>query len=166
MLDHAMKWAAEPDWTSVSLTARGVSIRNLDLPDQALVSGNLAAFGQASNLDPQGAGAFGLVQGDRYTIRLARDRLLVVGELPSAILEGWNEAGFAVTAIGGADHVFELSGEGLPELLSQAMTIEPTTSSPSASVGFAATPAVVYRHQTSASLRLHVERGFAVYVWS
>lgn len=165
MLDHAMKWAAEPDWTSVSLTARGVSIRNLDLPDQALVSGNLAAFGQASNLDPQGAGAFGLVQGDRYTIRLARDRLLVVGELPSAILEGWNEAGFAVTAIGWRRSCVRAQ-RGLLELLSQAMTIEPTTSSPSASVGFAATPAVVYRHQTSASLRLHVERGFAVYVWS
>lgn len=166
MLNHATKWDAAPDWNTATFSAQGVTIRSIDLPDQALVSGDLAAFGQAAGIDPNGAGALGAVQGERYTLRLARDRLLVVGALPDALHEGWNEAGFALTPIGGADHTFEIAGEGLPALISRAMTIDPANPGPSASVGFAAVPAYVCHHQPSGALRVHVERGLAAYVWT
>ena len=166
MLDHATKWDAAPDWSSAVLDGSGVRIRSLDLPDLALVSGDLAAFGRLSGFDPHGAGALAAVQGDSYTLRLARDRLLAVGAMPAAIRESWNDAGFAVTPTGGAEHVFELSGQGVPALLARATSIDPAQASPSAAVGFAGAPAVLYRHAPSGHLRLHIERGLAVYLWS
>lgn len=166
MLDHAAKWDAEPDWGIAQIDARGIRIRSLDLPEQVWVSGDLVAFGKASGLDCQGAGALGVVRGDVYTVRLGRNRLLVVGALTPAISEGWNDAGYAVTAMGGANHVFELDGQNLDDLLAMATTIDLVAPSPSASVGFASTPAVLYRHEPSGRLRLHVERGLAVYVWT
>lgn len=166
MLDHATKWDAAPDWSTARLDAGGVSICSLDLPNQLWVSGNLAAFGKASGLDRQGAGALGVVHGDAYTVRLARDRLLVVGAPAAAISEGWNDAGYGVTAMGGATHVFELGGEKLDALLATATTIDLAHPGPSAAVSFASTPAILYRHEPSGRLRLHVERGLAVSAWT
>lgn len=166
MPDRARNWDAAPDWSLAALSGRDIAIRSLDLPDQALISGDLAAFGLASGFDPQGAGALGAVRGDAYTVRLRRDRLLAVGALPGAISEGWSPAGFAMTPIGGADHVFELAGAGLPGLLSRATTLDPARPGPSAAIGFAGVPAVLYRHADSGHLRLHVERGLAAYLWS
>jgi len=164
MLDHADRWNAAPDWATARLTGKNVAIRNIALPEQALISGDLAAFAGAAGMDATGVGAFGRTEGEVYTVRLARDRLLAVGALYEGIREGWNEAGFAVTATSGADHVFELSGDGLSDLLARATTCDPTGSSPSAAIGFAAVPAVAYRHGDA--LRVHVERGLAVYVWT
>lgn len=165
MLDHATKWAAAPDWTTAVLDRGGVTVRSIVLPDLALVSGDLAAFGRAAGLDPRGAGALGGVEGERYTVRLARDRLLAVGPLPGTLAEGWNDLGFAVTPAGGADHVLELAGEGLAALLARATTLDPADGGPCAAVGFAGIPAVLYRHGPAGRLRLHVERGLAAYAW-
>lgn len=41
------------------------------------------------------------VRGEAYTVRLVRDRLLLVGEVPDTVSEGWNEAVSAFTAMGG-----------------------------------------------------------------
>ncbi|MGZ9719042.1 sarcosine oxidase subunit gamma family protein [Rhizobium miluonense] len=166
MLDHARKWEPAPDWSTAVLNGKHLSVRNVDLPDQALVSGDLAAFGHLTGMDENGVGAFGHVKGLPYTVRLARDRLLVVGGLPSAIHDGWNEAGFAVTAIGGADRVIELSGAGVMDLVSQATTVDPALASASASIGFAAVPALAYHYGPASDLRLHVERGLAVSIWT
>lgn len=165
MVDHAETWDAIPDWTTARLSGKDVAVRSIELPDQALVSGDLAAFARIAGMDAQGAGALGRVEGNAYTIRLARDRLLVVGSPPETIVDGWNEAGFAVTPMGGAYHVFALSGEGCSMLLSQATTLNPDDPGPSATVGFGGIPAMLYRHGPSAEFRLHVERGLAVYLW-
>ena len=45
---------------------------------QRLVSGDLAAWAEASGFDGPAVGAFGLAEGIRYSVRLARDRLLAV----------------------------------------------------------------------------------------
>lgn len=166
MSDHTVNLDPAPDWDSATLTKAGVTIRAVHLPGQAVVSGNLAAFGAATGLDTQGAGALGLVSGDSYTIRLARDRLLVVGALPAGVQEGWNETGFAVTLTGAAEQVFELSGDGLPVLLSRATTLEGSGPSRSAMIVFAGVRATLYAHDRSDLLRLHVERGLAAHVWA
>ncbi len=166
MLDHARKWEAAPDWSTAVLSGNHVSVRSIELPDQFLISGDLAAFGHLSGMDATGVGAFGHVFGAPYTIRLARDRLLLVGPLPDTIHHGWNAAGFAVTAVGGADHVLECTGEGVTDLLLRATTVDASLASPSASLGFASVPALAYRFGPAAALRVHVERGLAVYVWT
>ncbi|RWC49825.1 MAG: hypothetical protein EOS55_04360 [Mesorhizobium sp.] len=166
MLDQAAKWDAAPSWATAALTGKRVTARSLDLPDQALVSGDLTAFGQIAGLAWQGEGALGPVLGETFTVRLARDRLLAVGRLHEAVSEGWNAAGFAATAIGGANHVFELTGEGVEDLLSRATTLDLANPGPSAAASFAGVPAIVYRFSPSGGTRLHVERGLAVYVWT
>ncbi|MDQ2067909.1 sarcosine oxidase subunit gamma family protein [Xinfangfangia sp. CPCC 101601] len=166
MLDHGKNWDVAPDWATAELNVAGVTIRSLDLAETALVSGDLAAFAATSGLDAEGAGAFGEATGERYTVRLARDRLLLVGPLPEAVTESWNAAGFAVTATGGMDHVFTLSGAGLAALLARATTVDPAIGSRSAMIGFGGVPAVVYRHAGSDALRLHVERSLAAYLWT
>lgn len=166
MSESTVKLAPVPDWADALIDKADTRIRAIDLPDQAVISGNLAAFGAATGLDPQGAGALGLVTSESYTIRLARDRLLAVGPLPDNVRDGWNEAGFALTRTGGADQVFELSGDGLPVLLSRATTLEDTGPSPSALVTFAHFRATLYAHERNDLLRLHVERGLAAHVWT
>lgn len=167
MLDHAMKWDAVPEWDSVRLSGRSVDIRTIDLAEQHLVSGNLLAFAQASGLDPHGAGALGVVDGETYSIRLARDRVLAVGSLNVGITLGWNTAGFAVTEIGSGYHVFELTGEGIPDLLARATTIDLSAPGPCAAIGFAGVPAILYchRHAGPNGVRLHLERGLAASLW-
>jgi sarcosine oxidase gamma subunit len=166
MLDHATKWTAAPDWSVAMLELKDTRVRSLALPEKAIVSGDLKAFGRETGLDPKGVGANGHAHGDTYSVRLARDRLMVVGDLPDTARAGWNDAGFAITLIGGGEHVFELSGPGVAGLLSLAMTLSPAEHSASAAVGFAGVPAVIYRHGSSGAHRLHVERGLAVYLWS
>ncbi|ENN83875.1 hypothetical protein RHSP_41714 (plasmid) [Rhizobium freirei PRF 81] len=166
MVDHARKWDAAPDWSTAKLIGKDIAIWSIELPDQTLVSGDLAAFGRNAEMDGRGVGTFGHVDGEAYTIRLARDRLLAVGRLPQTVREGWNEAGFAITSFGGANHVFELSGEGQADLLARATSMALLDPGYSASVGFAFVPSVLYRHGPLNNLRLHVERGLAVYVWA
>lgn len=165
MHDHGRNWTEIPDWSRAIIEADGVSLRTAGGLDQHLVSGDLAGFGRDSGLDPQGAGALGLVSGAAYTVRLGRDRLLAVGPLPDAVRPGWNAQGFAVTEVSAAWHVFELDGPGAMALVARATTLDPRVPGPCAALGFAGVQAVLYRHG-EARLRLHLDRALAPYLWS
>ncbi|WP_256749166.1 hypothetical protein [Mesorhizobium sp. Mes31] len=164
MRDLAEKWSVAPDWQSALITAPGLVVRaNSDL-NQLLVSGDLDAWARVSGVDGTGAGAFGATQGDRYAARLARDRLLAISDGPLAIATGWHAAGFAVTAISAGLQVFEAEGSALNAFIARGTTLDPSQASASAALSFAGISAVVYRHQ--ASLRIHVDRGLAAYLWT
>lgn len=160
-LNHADKWLPPPDHAA-RLEMPGLSAHLLACPDQFLVSGDLHGFGRVSGLDPAGVGALGQVAAPRYALRLARDRLLIVGPL-TGIAEGWNPAGFAVTACGAALAVIELSGAAVPDVLARATLIDSATPGPSTAVSFAGVPAMIYRKDRV--VRLHVERGLVAYLW-
>lgn len=165
MPEQISPWRAAPEGAAARLDLPDLRIRALDLNDLALVSGNLTAFADLSGLDAGGAGALGTVDGERYTVRLGRDRLLAVGLLPETLHEGWNAQGFALTAMGGASQVFEIAGPGISGLLARATTIAPDNPGPAAALVFAGVPACLYRHQPSDALRLHVDRSLAAYLW-
>lgn len=160
-MNHAEKWATPPSLGAV-LQGAGITARLIELPEQYLVSGNLAAFALASGQDVQGAGALGVAAGDSYGLRLARDRLLVVGSLAGA-QPGWNAAGYAVSPTGAGLAVIVFEGRHLPDLIGRATTIDPAAPGPSAAVSFAGVLALLYRH--GGTLRLHVERGLTAYLW-
>lgn len=165
MRDHALKWPEIPDWDNAEIAADGLRVRAVGALEQHLVSGDLAAFGLASRLESQGVGALGQARGPDYTVRLARDRLLVVGA-PGPLATGWNDAGYAVTAIGAGMPALEMVGDGALPLIRRATTLDPAAPGRSAAVLFAGVHAVLYRHDRADTFRLHVDRPLATHVWS
>lgn len=165
MRDHVLKWPEIPDWSRAVITGSGLRVRAVGPLEQHLVSGDLAAFGRASGLDPQGVGALGQAGGTAYTVRLGRDRLLVVSALDT-LATGWNAVGYAVTAVGAALPAFEMAGDRALEVIRRATTLDPAAPGPCATLHFAGVQAVLYRHGDADTFRLHVDRGLATHVWS
>ncbi|RUW31199.1 hypothetical protein [Mesorhizobium sp. M1E.F.Ca.ET.041.01.1.1] len=165
MRNLADKWPAAPDWTAAVLNKGGVSVRTLGGLNQLLVSGHLAAWSKGSGLAGEGVGAGAVASGDNYMVRIARDRILAVGERPFSIAAGWHEAGFAVSIVDAGLHVFEVEGPSLAGLVARGTTLDPDQTSRSASVLFAGVNVLFYRFGNPNRARLHVDRGFAPYLW-
>ncbi len=164
MRDLAQKWTAVPDWRSAVVEGRGLTVRTRTTLNQYLVSGQTSAWSAATRLPASGVGAFGKAKGDHYCVQVARDRLLAVSTSPLDIETGWHRDGFCTTSVTAGWHVFEAEGAAIPELIARATPLDPRTGSASASLAFAGVNAVVYHHDTS--LRIHVERGLATYLWT
>lgn len=163
MRDLAEKWSVAPDWQSATIEVSGLKIGAVAGLHQRLVSGDLAAWAEASGFDEPAVGAFGLAEGVRYTVRLARDRLLAVSTTPIGMATGWFPQGFAVTEISAGLQVFEVEGSALDAFIARGTTLDPRQPSASAALYFAGISAIVYRHQDR--LRIHVDRGLAAYLW-
>jgi hypothetical protein len=163
MRDLTSSWPSVPDWRGANINRDGLMVRTADVGPQHLVSGNLVGFAAVAGLADTGTGAFGEVSGERYALRIARDRMLAVNASASSTSAGWHADGYAVTDVGAMYHVFEFEGPGLPDLIAEAMFVDPRAKSPSAATMFAGQQAIVYHHD--GKLRVHVERGFAPYIW-
>jgi sarcosine oxidase gamma subunit len=166
MRDLGANWPSVPDWNSAVFNGNDIKVRTITSLSQYLISGALDAFATAHGLNGTGSGALSLVSGDPYALRLARDRMLFAGEKTGLLQSGWDEQGFAITEISASLHVFEIEGEGIDELLAEALLIDPRNAGPSANVQFAGQMAVLYRYDSANRLRLHVERGLATYIWN
>ncbi|MBZ7926031.1 sarcosine oxidase subunit gamma family protein [Ensifer adhaerens] len=164
MLDNSRKWKPEPDWNSACLTGRAVDVRAVSGLTQHLVSGDIERFRERHGL-AKDIGALGLATGERYAVRVARDRLLVVGLQASECAAGWHQDGYGVTALGSAQRVFEARGEGVRDLLARATTIDPDNAGPCAALQFCGLTCSVYFHGDTQALRVHVDRGLAAYLW-
>ncbi|QPC89352.1 hypothetical protein [Mesorhizobium sp. INR15] len=164
MRNLAEKWTVAPDWQAAVIEAPGLTIRTVTGLNQILVSGDLDAWARVSGLNGAGVGAFGVVQGDSYAARLARDRLLAVSTAPFAVTAGWHAEGFAVTAISAGLHVFEAEGTAIDAFVARGTTLDPRQAGASAALSFAGISAIVYRHEDR--LRIHVDRGLAAYLWT
>lgn len=165
MRNLAEKWPAAPDFSTAMLNKDGVAVRTLGGLNQLMISGDLAAWSKASGLAGEGVGAGAIASGDRYMARIARDRLLAVGEQPFPIAAGWHAAGFAVTAMDDGLHVFEIEGPGLDRLIARGTALDQGAASPSASILFAGVGVLFYRFGNQDLARLHVDRGLAPYLW-
>ncbi|MDG4882816.1 hypothetical protein [Mesorhizobium sp. WSM4884] len=165
MRNLAEKWPAAPDWATAVLNKDSLGVRTLSGLSQLLVSGNLSAWSKASDLVGEGVGAGAVAGGGKYMVRIARDRVLAVGERPFPIAAGWHEGGFAVSIMDAGLHVFEIEGPGLAGLVARATTLDPQQASRSASVLFAGVNVLFYRFGHADRARLHVDRGFAPYLW-
>lgn len=162
MRNETLNWIPVPDW-SVPLEKAGVTVRTIEIASQHLVSGDLGRFAAKAGLANQGVGAFAVADGECLALRIARDRMLVV-DAPTDLTDGgWHEDGYAVTDVSALYHVFEIDGDGLDALIGEATAMNPDWQSPSAMVMFAGQQAIAYYHQ--GGLRIHVERGFAPYLW-
>lgn len=163
--DMAQRWPAAPDWGPAGIAGADFSVRAIAGLHQLVVSGDLDAWNRVSGLSGQGVGALGLADGDPWQARVARDRLLAVSSRPFPVEPGWHGEGFAVTRMDGALHVFEVAGKGIGAVIARATTLNPATTSASATMLFAGVNAVVYRHGDANRLLVHADRGLAAYLW-
>lgn len=157
MRNLAESWPRIPDWTGTAYEGRGIHVTTVSGLTQHLVSGNIATFGQD-------IGALGIASRDTASVRVARDRVLVVNAAPELVTPGWHVEGHAASDVSAMYHVFEISGAGVPALLGEALLIDPDNAGPSAAVVFAGLQAVLYCIDSKETLRLHVERGHAAYL--
>ncbi|AOF92877.1 sarcosine oxidase subunit gamma family protein [Sinorhizobium sp. RAC02] len=164
MLDIARKWQPEPDWVQARLTGRAVDIRALAGVTQRLVSGDIDRFRARYDLGKD-IGALGLAFGDRYAVRVARDRLLVIGLSSVEMADGWHDEGYAVSTVSSALRLFEATGEGVRDLLARATTVDPDHPGPCAAMPFGGVMGTVYQHINAETLRIHIDRGLAAYLW-
>lgn len=165
MLDSAPKWSPIPDWTAAQLDVPGLSISVVRGFEQTQVSGDLATALSRLGLRLPMASAFGLTRGDRYAVRLGRSQGLIVSRELLSIEPGWHSEGFAVSSMSAGFQVFQLVGDRLRDLLARAVTLDIEDESPSALVRFGGLTAIAYRWDRADCLRIHVDRGFAPYLW-
>ncbi|KQU81768.1 hypothetical protein ASD00_35045 [Ensifer sp. Root31] len=163
MLDNSHKWKPEPDWGSAHLSGRTIEVRAVTGLTQLLVSGEIDGFRSRHGLGND-IGALGLATGERYAVRVARDRLLAVGILASECACGWYDDGYCVTAFGSAQRVFEARGKGVRDLLARATSIDLDNPGPCATLKFCDLTCSVYFYEDT-TLRIHVDRGLAGYLW-
>lgn len=164
MLDLSRAWRPEPDWAEARLNGPDITIRAITSLTQRLVSGDLGRFLARYDLGGD-VGGLAVASGERYAVRLARDRMLAIGLAPGECADGWHEEGYAVTTVGAGQRVLEMRGEGLRNLLGRAVTVDPDRAGPSAAIPFGGVTCAVYFHEGPHALRVHVERGLAAFLW-
>lgn len=158
MLDRSTFWTATPDHQ----TGPGLAVRVLPPQPQLMVSGDLDAFLARHGL-PAAGRLLAVVTGDRYALRLARNRMLVTGIDLAPEAAGWAD-GCAVTPMTGALAVIDVTGPDAMALFARATAVDPRGASPSAALMFAGITLVACRHE--AALRLHLDRGLLPYLTS
>jgi sarcosine oxidase gamma subunit len=164
MLDVSAKWRPEPDWTLARLAGPNLTIGTVAGLTQRLVSGDVERFLARHDLGKD-IGALGLAVGERYVVRVARDRLLVVGISSGELADGWHDEGWAATTVSAALRVIEAKGDGVRDLLARGTALDPDNAGPCAAMPFAGMMATIYRHADTGSLRIHIDRGLASYLW-
>lgn len=165
MPEPAERWPAVPDWAGALLHLGDTTVATVTGLGQMLVSGDLAAWSRASGIAETGDDGKSVATGDRYAVRLARDRLLGVSAAPFDIAAGWHDEGFAVSTVDTGLHVFEIAGPQASGILARATTLDPNGATASAAVLFAGVNAVVYPYRSAERIRIHVDCGLAPYLW-
>ncbi len=166
MHDLSAIWPAQPDWRAAALDRPGLSVRPAPGLAQHLISGDFAAWARQASFPHADIGGFGLAQGDRYCVRLARDRVLAVGPSDFVAPSGWRAEGFAATPISAGLLVFEMRGPLAPGVLARATALDPSKTSPSAAMNFAGTQAIVYRYRDPDTARIHIDRPMGPHFWT
>lgn len=160
MLDRSTFWTASGAFPA--LQGEGLSVSLVPSLPQVMVSGDFAGFCRREAL-PEPVGLLGETTGARYSLRLARNRMLAVGVDCDHAGAGWQENA-AITPMTGALAVLEIAGPRQMELFSRGSAIDPRSRSASAALQFAGVTVSLYRHE--ATLRLHIDRGLIAYLQS
>jgi sarcosine oxidase gamma subunit len=165
MPDYEREWERLQNTDRRGLIRPGIAIRNVVGLAQYVVSGNLKAVAQRVGVDAEGAGALGLTSGSRYSVRLARDRLLIVSNEDRLLEHGYYADGYGVTGMSAALEVLEISGTLSLEIVKRATALFHAAPSPCAATSFAGVTAYVYRFGDEQNVRIHLDRGLAPYLW-
>ena len=162
MRDRGKFWRPAPE-RAASFSGIGFEARCVTELGQTLVSGDLGAAVEALAPGAQEVGLWTIAAASTYSVRLSRDRALLVTPAPLAVSSGWAD-GYVATPCDDAYAVMDLKGEELASIIAEATSADLATGSRSASVLFAGVPVFLYRTAEDAA-RLHVEAPLLAYLW-
>jgi hypothetical protein len=161
--DPMAKWTPSPDWSAARLARPEWQAAPVAGLYQTLLTGDLAAAFAALDPRPESVGLWQIARAPA-AIRIARDRALLISSQAPAIEWGWRDEGWAATDASDAYSVFSLAGPALRAIVAEATSAEVEAGSRSAAIQFAGVAALLYRTAEDEAW-LHVETGFAPYVW-
>jgi sarcosine oxidase gamma subunit len=161
--DSAIKWPALPDWEFAGIEREGWRARPVLGLSQVLVSGDFGAALVAHAPGATEVGLWAVAEGDPVALRIARDRVLLVGSGPLDVPLGWNGSWAASTA-GDAWFVVDMEGPAMADVIREGTAADLDASSPSAAILFAGVQAILYR-RADRRARLHVEAPHGPYLW-
>ena len=164
MHDPAAIWTPEPDWSSAQISREGWQARPVAGLHQTLLSGALDRAAEALAPGPPGIGLWDVAERLPCLVRIARDRGLLVAESPASIADGWHD-GWAASDMTDGWRVLEVSGPAAEEIVREGTAADLEASSPSAAVRFAGLVGVLVYRTGAGTVRLHVDRSFAPYLW-
>ena len=171
MHDRAQFWSAVPEWSEVSLRGSGFVVVPVYDATAFLVSGDASAFLAGARIGDI-LGPRQVCSSDRYALRLAPDRVLVVdgtSTAPASVMAVAHDSvsNCAVTEISDGLVIFDITGGSAAELMAQGSEypFEDTAPRPleSASMSFGGFRVIVSRRTNG--WRLHVERPWAAALW-
>jgi hypothetical protein len=122
---------------------------------QTLISGDLDAALSALAAGAPMLGLYALASGGAYSLRIARDRALLVTSLPIEAAGGWRD-GWCATSLDDAFAAIDVSGPDAPLALAQGTSADIAANSPSAAVRFAGLCDLLLM-RTSTGFRIHLE---------
>ncbi|WP_421925984.1 sarcosine oxidase subunit gamma family protein [Neoaquamicrobium sediminum] len=164
MRDRGLFWNPVPDWRTARIEGDGYSVRRVLDFGQTLVSGDLgAAFAELMPGVPE-AGLWSVIEVGNFTVRIGRDRALLVSPASLDIAPGWRE-GYVVTPCDDAYAILEISGAALRGIVAEGTSVDIEAGSRSAAVLFAGVTVFLYRTGPETA-RLHVEAPLAAYLWA
>lgn len=161
--DSATKWTSFPDWTDAVIARANWTARPVLGLSQALVSGDIGAALRAHAPEAAVVGLWEPAKTEPVAVRIARERILLVGSGPLAIPSGWN-GGWAASPADDAWFVVDLEGPTVDEVIREGTAADLHASSRSAAILFAGVQALLYRRGDQHA-RLHVEMPFGPYLW-
>ncbi len=163
MRDRGKFWTPAPDPASDRIEREGLSAGFVRGLHQVLISGDLEKAVAAIAPSAQEVGVWGLAERMPVSLRIARDRALLVSIEPLEVVPGWRD-GYVATPCDDGHAVIELSGHALADLVAEAVSADLAAGSRSATILFAGVSVLLYRPAPEAA-RLHVESPLAAYVW-
>ena len=153
MSDRSTFWPTPPDWTTARIEMPGVTV-TASQGDRGvfLLSGPGKAISELAQAHPG------------TLLEIAPDRALLVTKPDTALSEGWNASGLAISDLSDAHVRIDIRGPGAPALLalgspSLALDLKPRA----AAVGFAGMTVLVEPLPDGA--RLHVDHPQAPHLW-
>ena len=165
MHDRAKFWTPAPNWSAVALQGEGWTARRVAGLGQTLVSGDLVAAIAALAPGAPEVGLWGIADpAEAFSLRIARDRALLVTPSPLTLAPGWR-GGWVATPCDDACAVLEISGAAMPEIVAEGTAANLEAGSRSAAALFAGVTAFLCRTAPQTA-RLHVESPFAAYLWT
>lgn len=162
MRDRGLFWSAAPS-RAAAIARSDVSARFVSGLGQTLVSGDIDGAIAALACGAPCVGLWELVEDERFAVRMARDRALIVSASPLDATVGWRD-GFAATPCDDGFAVIEIAGEGVRDIVAEATAADLDSGSLSAAILFAGVGALLYRTGPDTA-RIHVEAPLAAYLW-
>jgi sarcosine oxidase gamma subunit len=166
MFDRSEFWSPLPVWREARLEGHALTITPVAIASAWLLSGEstvlLARAGITASSGPRD-----VVRGERYALRLAPDRLLLLNAGATVEHFGWQTDGWALSDVSDGWIAVDVLGEGAAAFMAQGseyvFAAPPVAAQESAQLLFGGLKVAVSRRP--AGWRLHVERPWAAALW-